>query len=265
MHYREILFDTTDHVGIVTFNRPDRLNAINRRLLEEVHDVFDRIPSSGVRALIFTGAGRAFCSGADLSPDAWDGVSIAAADTDAGLILETHLNPLVERWSALSVPVVTAINGGAAGAGCSLALLGDIAIAATEAYFLQAFAKIGLVPDVGSTWLLPRLVGTARARAMMLLADRIDAVTAKEWGMIYDTVGQEQLMPRAWEIARRLAAGPTVALGLIRQGIRQSLEVTLSESIAIERQHQRVAGLTHDYAEGVAAFNEKRLPRFQGR
>jgi 2-(1,2-epoxy-1,2-dihydrophenyl)acetyl-CoA isomerase len=265
MSYEYIRFDIAEGVARLVLNRPQTLNAVHRPMLDEVLHAFDRLRTGGeARVLLFTGAGRAFCSGADLSPDAWDGKSVAAPSVDAGRILETHLNPIIEQWYELPVPIVTAVNGAAAGAGCSLALAGDIVIAGRSAYFLQAFINIGLVPDVGSTWLLPRLAGRARAQAMMMLGERIGAQAALDWGMIYEVVDDGQLMGRAESLCRKLAKGPTQAYRLLRQGIRACLDSTLSEGLLVERRNQRLAGLTDDYREGVAAFVEKRAPNFKG-
>lgn len=265
MQYEHIRFDVDASIARLTLNRPQTLNAVHRPLLDEVLHVFDRIRSGEGRVLLVTGAGRAFCSGADLSPDAWDGKSVAAPSVDAGRILETHLNPIVEQWYDLPVPIVTAVNGAAAGAGCSLALAGDIVIAGRSAYFLQAFVNIGLVPDVGSTWLLPRIAGRARAQAMMMLGERISAERALEWGMIYEVVDDAQLIERADRMCQRLAKGPTEAYRLIRQGIRDCLDAPLGEGLRVERRNQRLAGFTDDYREGVQAFVEKRPPNFTGR
>ncbi|MFN7174683.1 MAG: enoyl-CoA hydratase-related protein [Thermaurantiacus tibetensis] len=180
-------------------------------------------------------------------------------------MLETHFNVLLERLFALPVPFVTAVNGAAAGAGCSYALAGDIIVAARSAYFLQAFVNIGLVPDVGSTWMLPRMVGRARATRMMMLGERIPAEQAYEWGMVSEVVDDAELMPRATEIARKLAKGPTRALALIRTGIRDCMDKTLTEALMVERRNQLEAGRTADFAEGVMAFLQKRPASFSGR
>jgi 2-(1,2-epoxy-1,2-dihydrophenyl)acetyl-CoA isomerase len=175
------------------------------------------------------------------------------------------LNPLLEQLFALPIPVITAVNGGAAGAGCSIALAGDIVIAGRSAYFLQAFVNIGLVPDVGSTWLLPRLIGRGRAMAMMMLGERVPAEQALDWGMIYQVVDDAKLMATATELAARLARGPTLAYALIRQGVRECLDRSLSEGLSVERRNQRLAGSTQDFNEGVAAFIAKRPASFQGK
>jgi 2-(1,2-epoxy-1,2-dihydrophenyl)acetyl-CoA isomerase len=224
-------------------------------------DAVDRVRDEGsARALLLTGAGRGFSSGADLAGVAASG----SGPLDVGKILESHFNPLLERLFALPVPFVTAVNGPAAGAGCSFALAGDIVIAGRSAYFLQAFINIGLVPDVGATWLLPRLAGRARAQAMMMLGERIPAQTALDWGMIYQVVDDTELLPTAQALAARLAKGPTRAYALIRQGLRDCLDKPLTEALMVERRNQRLAGRSTDFVEGVSAFLQKRPAEFTG-
>ena len=266
MTYQHILFDEADGVATLTINRPQALNALHVGVIAEMIDAVDRVRDEGTaRVLLLTGAGRAFCSGADLSGGgAGGGDRRGSGPVDAGKVLETHFNPLLERLFDLPVPFVTAVNGPAAGAGCSFALAGDIVVAGESAYFLQAFVNIGLVPDVGSTWLLPRLAGKARAQAMMMLGDKIPARIALDWGMIWQVVPDAELMATATTIAARLAKGPTRALALIRHGIRDALDQTLTETLTTERRNQRSAGRAGDFAEGVAAFLEKRPTRFTG-
>lgn len=265
MSFQTITLEISDNVATVTLNRPQSLNAIVPEMSDELLKVLDQItaPESTVRCLLITGAGRGFCSGADLA--AAGGIQVGDGPIDAGKILELHYNPLLERLMELPMPLVTAVNGVAAGAGCSLALVGDIAIAGSSALFLQAFVNIGLVPDVGSTWLLPRLVGKARAQAMMMLGEKIPAQTALEWGMIYKVVEDAELQATALDIAKKLAQGPTVAHTLIRTGVRRGLEMSLTESLQLERVNQKKAGQTADFAEGVAAFLAKRPAQFSGR
>ena len=264
MAYTNMRFDEADGVATLTLDRPATLNALTTALVEELIDAVDRVRDEGTaRCLLLTGSGRAFCSGADLAGGGATGSGGTLPDT--GHRLETHFNPLLERLFALPVPFVAAVNGPAAGAGASLALAGDIVLAAESAYFLQAFVNIGLVPDVGATWLLPRLVGRARAQAMMMLGERIPAVTALDWGMIWQVVPDAELTTTAQALAARLAAGPTQTYGLIRRGIRNAMDGSLTEALAIERGNQRTAGRTTDFAEGVAAFLEKRPARFIGK
>lgn len=270
MSYEHILFTEADGVATLTINRPQVLNALHTGVIAEMLHAVDRVRDEGTaRVLLLTATGRAFCSGADLSGGGAGGGADPAhlknRVPDAGKVLETHFNPLMERLFALPVPLITAINGVAAGAGCSFGLAGDIVIAAKSAYFLQAFVNIGLVPDVGSTWLLPRLAGKARAQAMMMLGERIKAETAFDWGMIYQVVDDEALMDTANALAARLAKGPTQAYALIRQGIRECMDVSMTQGLMIERQNQRVAGRTADFSEGVAAFLQKRPAQFSGK
>jgi len=260
MAYQHILFDVADHVATLTINRPAVLNALAQQTVAELTEAIDRLQDEEARVLLITGTGRAFSSGADLSAGFGD-----RSRRDIGLSLERGYNPLLERIAELPIPVVTAVNGVAAGAGCGLALTGDLVIAGESAYFLQAFVNIGLVPDAGATWLLPRLIGKARATQMMMLGERIPAATALDWGLIYQVVADDALAETAQALARRLAAGPTAAYALMRQGIARAATQSLTEALAMERVSQRAAGRTDDHAEGVAAFLEKRKPDFTGR
>lgn len=267
MAYQHILFSEANGVATLTINRPERMNALHVGVIAEMIDAVDRVRDEGTaRVLVLTGTGRAFCSGADLAGGgAGGGENRSSGPVDAGKVLETHFNPLLERLFALPVPFITVVNGVAAGAGCSYALAGDIVIAAKSAYFLQAFVNIGLVPDVGSTWLLPRLVGKARAQAMMMLGERIPADTALDWGMIYKVVDDADLAAAAAAIAAKLASGPTRSYALIRHGIRDSLDLSLTEALMVERRNQLQAGRTADFGEGVTAFLQKRPTAFTGK
>jgi 2-(1,2-epoxy-1,2-dihydrophenyl)acetyl-CoA isomerase len=244
-------------VATIRLNRPDSLNALNAAMVDELRHAVEGLTGSGARCLLITGEGRGFSSGADLAGG-------GGLPSDAGMALEKHFNPLVEALFALPIPVVAAVNGPCAGAGCSLALAADIVIAARSAYFLQAFVNIGLIPDAGATWLLPRLAGRARAIEMMMLGERIAAEKALEWGLIARVVDDEDLAHEAVALATRLAQAPTVALGLIRKLARHSGQLPLSEALAAERVAQRDAGNTADFKAAVLAFLQKRQAQFDG-
>ena len=266
MTYENISFEVNDGVGLLRFARPAAMNAINIPLLNEFNAALDAglEAAEPMRCLLITGEGKGFCSGADLAAAGGGLTASTGGKLDVGSVLQGYYNPLVERLMALPVPIVTAVNGPAAGAGCSFAILGDIVVASSSAYFLQAFVNIGLVPDVASTWLLPRLVGKQRAAAMMMLGERIPAAKALDWGLVYEVVEPDALMPRATEIATRLASGPTAALTLIRTGLRRAMEESLSQTLWMERVNQQQAGNSADFREGVAAFLEKRKASFKG-
>jgi 2-(1,2-epoxy-1,2-dihydrophenyl)acetyl-CoA isomerase len=245
-------------VATVTIARPDRLNALSGQTVDELRTAVEESGRSGARCLLLTGEGRGFSSGADLA-------SGGAPPDDVGASLEQHFNPLVEALFALPIPVVAAVNGPCAGAGCSLALAADIVVAGRSAYFLQAFVNIGLIPDAGATWLLPRLAGRARAMEMMMLGERIPAEKAFEWGLVARVVDDEALQSEAALLATRLAQGPTVALGLIRRLAREAGHKPLSEALAAERLAQREAGETEDFRGAVMAFLHKQPARFEGK
>ena len=259
MTYEHIRVETSPAaVATITLARPDTLNALSGRTVDELRAAVEESGRSGARCLLITGEGRGFSSGADLA-------SGGGLPEDAGEALEKHFNPLIEAIFALSIPVVAAVNGPAAGAGCSLALAADIVIAARSAYFLQAFVNIGLIPDAGATWLLPRLAGRARAMEMMMLGQRISADQAQQWGMISRVVEDEQLASEAVQLATNLAQGPTVALGLIRKLARDAEQLPLTEALVAERAAQREAGGTDDFKSAVMAFLQKQQPRFEGK
>ncbi|MEK0084867.1 2-(1,2-epoxy-1,2-dihydrophenyl)acetyl-CoA isomerase PaaG [Benzoatithermus flavus] len=248
---------------IITLNRPDKLNAFNEamhRALMEALDAAEADPDC--RALVLTGAGRGFCAGQDLG----DRMQVEDGEPpDLGATIEAAYNPLVRKLRALPFPTVCAVNGVAAGAGANIALACDIVLAGRSAKFIQAFARIGLIPDSGGTWTLPRLVGRARAMALAMLAEPVSAERAEAWGMIWKAVDDERLMEEAQKLAAYLATQPTVGLVLIRRALDASNTHTLDQQLDLERDLQREAGRTPDYAEGVRAFMEKRTPRFTGR
>jgi 2-(1,2-epoxy-1,2-dihydrophenyl)acetyl-CoA isomerase len=264
MAFENIRLELIEGVARLTLARPSALNALNRPMLRELLQALEVIGDEpAARVLLLRGEGRAFSSGADLA----SGSSAAGSPGfDAGAVLEEYYNPLIERMLNLPLPIVAGVQGPVVGAGCMIALTADIVVAARSAYFLQAFIQAGLVPDCGSMWLLPRLVGRARAIAMMMLGERIPAGTARDWGLIYEVVDDDgALEARLTDIAGRLASGPTRAYTLIRGGVRRALEISLSDALRIEREAQREAGNTTDFAEGLTAFRQKRPPRFTGR
>lgn len=259
MTYQTIIAERRGDVLVLTLNRPDRLNAASLGMADELSAALDAL--GGARAVLITGAGRAFCSGADLQAPRGDGAR-GDASFDA---LTRHYNPLMLRLAELPVPVVSAVNGPAAGIGCSIALAADFAVAARSAYFLQAFVNIGLVPDGGASWMLPRLVGRARATEMMLLGEKVGAERAAEWGLIHRCVDDDALMVEATALAERLARGPTVALGVMRRNLAAALDGTYADALHREAEGQRVAGNSADATEGGMAFLQKRGPEFKGR
>lgn len=256
-----VLIDDRGAWRVITLNRPDRLNSFNEAMHRALAQALDAAADPACRALLLTGAGRAFCAGQDLS-------DVAVTDgkaPDLGATLEKFYNPLVRKLRALDKPVVCAVNGTAAGAGANIALACDIVLAARSAKFIQSFAKIGLVPDCGGTYFLPRLIGDARAMGMALLAEPISAGIAEQWGLIWRAVDDEQLIKEAEALTARLAEQPTQGFALIKQALAQSATNTLDAQLDLERVLQRQAGCTPDYAEGVAAFIAKRAPIFSGR
>ena len=263
MGSQTILVEQQGGVTRLTLNRPDRLNSFNVEMHEALAAALVAIEADAAcRAVLLTGAGRGFCAGQDLADRA---VAPGGAAHDLGQTIETYYNPLVRRLRALPQPVVVAVNGVAAGAGASLALHGDIVLAARSAAFIQAFAKVGLLPDSGGTWLLPRLLGEARGRALALLAEPVSAEKAEAWGLIWKAVDDDKLMTEATALAQQLAAGPTLAYAAIKRAMQAAATNTLDQQLDLERDLQRKLGLSPDYAEGVRAFMEKRPPQFSGR
>lgn len=257
--YETILTERRGDVLVVTLNRPERLNACPPQMADEIGEALYGLGDA--RAVVLTGAGRAFCSGADLQAR---GVGAIGRGAGSHLVLTRAYNPLMAKLADLPVPVVSAVNGPAAGIGCSIALAADFVLAGTSAYFLQAFVNIGLVPDGGASWMLARLVGKARATEMMLLGEKIPAEKAADWGLIYKAVADDALMDEAMALATRLAAGPTVALGIMRRNLAAALDSTYAEAMAREATGQMIAGDSADALEGGIAFLEKRKPSFKG-
>jgi 2-(1,2-epoxy-1,2-dihydrophenyl)acetyl-CoA isomerase len=259
-----VLLEMTDGVAVLTLNHPETLNAFGLKLRQDMTDALDRIEAGPARCLLITGAGRGFCSGANLNdPDRVPRDRGAEARGEVKSDLQAWYNPTFLRLRALNIPVVAAVNGIAAGAGMSLALSADIKIAARSAKFLQAFARIGLVPDCGASFLLPRLIGAARSLELSLLAEPLPAETALAWGMINRVVDDGALMEEAMVMARRLANGPA-SLGMIRKLYWEGLENTYPAQLELEARMQTEAGLTADHTEGVTAFREKRQAQFKG-
>lgn len=258
MTYRTILYDLSDSVATITLNRPHRMNALTPELLGELADAVRAARAAGARALILTGAGDAFCSGADLVGDG------NGMPDDLGVLLDTHYHPAVQALADLDIPVISAINGPAVGAGLSFALAADIVLMARSTYLLLAFANIGLVPDAGATWLVAKSVGRTRALEMALLAEKLPADKALDYGLVTRVVDDENLAEETRAVAMKLARGPSIALGLIRKQVAAALDSALAETLGIERANQTRAGHTQDFRESVQAFAEKRKPEFRG-
>jgi len=258
-----ILVSQDAGVLAITLNRPDKLNAFNPEMHQLLRAALARAADeAAVRAVLLTGAGRAFSAGQDLSERE---VAPGAAPIDLSVSLGSHYNPLIRRMRELPKPIVCAVNGVAAGAGANIALACDLVLAARSASFVQAFAKIGLIPDSGGTWLLPRLAGSARAMGLALLGDRISAEVAEKWGLIWKVVDDAQLMKEAFSISKRLSEGPTKGYGLLKKALNASAGNSLDAQLDLERDLQREAGHSEDYREGVAAFLQKRAPEFKGK
>jgi 2-(1,2-epoxy-1,2-dihydrophenyl)acetyl-CoA isomerase len=262
MSEQPVLYSLADALAEIVLNRPARLNAFTLELHEGLARALDAAERDKARAILVTGAGQGFCAGQDLTERKLPG---PGESIDLRVFLHERYNPLIRRLRALPVPVVMAVNGVAAGAGMGFALAGDIILAARSARFIQAFVKIGLAPDAGSSYWLPRLVGPARARALVMTGDPLSAEDAASWGLIWKVVDDAKLIDEARTIARRLAAGPTAALTLTKRLLNASLDNDLDAQLDLERDLQFQAGHTRDYLEGVTAFREKRPPKFEGR
>lgn len=257
---KTLLVETQDGVATLTLNRPDKLNAMNRELSGELVSALRRLEKDdAVRAILLTGSGRAFCAGQDLA----EAIPKGTENPDLGAIVKAVYTPVIRGIRSIEKPVVAAVNGIAAGAGAQLALLCDIVVASPAASFVWSFTKIGVIPDTGGTFLLPRMVGLQRAAALTMLHDKVTAEQAREWGLVYKVA--DPVVDAAREIAGRLAQLPTRALGLTKRGFNQSLGLDLERAMAFEEDLQREAGLSGDYKEGVKAFLEKRQPVYTGK
>ncbi len=258
MSYENILVEIQDGVGVVKLNAPKVLNALSPEMVTELNQGIQDVLRSDARCLMLTGEGRAFCAGANLAAGGTERQQIP------GHVLESHFNPVMNTLRKMEIPMVTAINGPAVGVGMSFAVMSDYAVAAKSAYFLQAFANIGLIPDGGSTYILPRLIGWRRAVELSMLAERLPAETALEWGLINKVVDDEDLADEGLAIAKRLAAGPR-SLGLMRQAYWESLNNSYTDQLQLESDLQGVAGRSKDSVEGISAFLEKRPAQFTGK
>jgi 2-(1,2-epoxy-1,2-dihydrophenyl)acetyl-CoA isomerase len=263
MNYEQIRFETEGAIGRITLNRPDRLNSFTVQMHAELRDALARVAQdAGIRALLLTGSGRGFCAGQDLADRA---VAPGAAPVDLGESIENNYRPLVLALRNLPLPVVCAVNGVAAGAGANLALACDLVVACRSASFIQAFCRIGLVPDSGGTYFLPRLAGSARAMGLAMLGDRIPAEQAAAWGLIWKCVDDAELAPTVDALLAQLAQSSTRGLAAIKRAIHASADHSLEQQLDLERDLQRELGFGPDYREGVAAFLAKRAPSFSGR
>src|SRR5690554_2138975 len=265
MNYENILFETEGGIARITLNRPDKLNSFTVTMHNEVADAMGQVESavaqSTVRVLVISGSGRGFCAGQDLSQRVR---KEGEPPPDLGESLDKYYGPLVKRLRNLPAPVVIGVNGVAAGAGANLALAGDIVIAARSASFIQAFCRLGLIPDTGGTYALPRLVGHARAMGLALLGNKLSADQAQQWGLIWECVDDEALAGRLNDLALHFAQAPTKGLAFTKQALNQSLGNSLDQQLDLERDMMHELGQSRDYREGVAAFMEKRQPVFKG-
>ncbi len=263
MNYENILFEIADGIAKLTLNRPDKLNSFTQQMHEEVRDAMRRVNADpSVRVFVLTGAGRGFCAGQDLSDRA---VEPGAKGVDLGDSVEQNYAPLVLALRALPMPVICAVNGVAAGAGANLALACDIVLAAKSASFVEVFCKLGLIPDTGGTYFLPRLVGTARAMGMAMLGEKLTAEKAEAWGLIWKCVADEELAAETDKMARHFASAPTKGLAFTKQALYASPQNTLQQQLTLECGMMSELGNSEDYREGVAAFMAKRAPQFQGK
>ncbi|GAB3480252.1 2-(1,2-epoxy-1,2-dihydrophenyl)acetyl-CoA isomerase PaaG [Marinomonas epiphytica] len=262
MSFENILYSVDSGVALLSLNRPKALNSFNEAMHLDVQKALKlALKDPDVRALVITGEGRGFCAGQDLSDR---NVDPDAESPDLGLSIERFYNPLIKQLQNYPMPVICAVNGVAAGAGANIPLACDLVVAARSAKFIQAFCKIGLIPDSGGTWFLPRLVGVARAKQLALLGEPLSAEKALDWGLIYSVVDDDKVREEALSLARNLATQPTKGLAYIKRALNQSFDYGFNDQLELERDLQRLAGQTQDYREGVKAFMEKRTPEFKG-
>jgi 2-(1,2-epoxy-1,2-dihydrophenyl)acetyl-CoA isomerase len=262
MNYENILFDITDGVATLTLNRPDKLNSFTQAMHEEVRHAIHKVNADkSVRVFVLTGAGRGFCAGQDLSDRS---VEPGASPVDLGDSVEKNYAPLVLALRALPMPVICAVNGVAAGAGANIALACDIVLAAKSASFVEVFCKLGLIPDTGGTYFLPRLIGSARAMGLAMLGDKLSAEKAEAWGLIWKAVPDDELAAETASMARHFASAPTKGLAFTKQALYASPHNTLQQQLTLECGMMSELGRSDDYREGVAAFMEKRAPQFKG-
>ncbi|SEB97412.1 2-(1,2-epoxy-1,2-dihydrophenyl)acetyl-CoA isomerase [Pseudomonas saponiphila] len=262
MNFATLLFSIDQGVALVSLNRPEQLNSFTAQMHGELRSALKLVRNNPeVRVLLLTGEGRGFCAGQDLGER---NVAPGEAPPDLGQSIEAFYNPLIRELRDLPLPVICAVNGVAAGAGANLPLACDLVLAARSASFIQAFCKLGLIPDSGGTWLLPRLVGMARAKSLALLGNRLSAEQAEQWGLIHRCVDDDALRDEALRLARHLASQPTYGLALIKRSLNASLHNSFDQQLDLERDLQRLAGRSEDYREGVSAFMEKRSPVFKG-
>ena len=261
-NYETIRFEENDGIARITLNRPDNLNSFTSQMHQEVREVLRSLEQSTARVIVLTGAGRGFCAGQDLNER---GVAAGTQSVDLGGTVEACWNPLIRRLTNMPKPVIARVNGVAAGAGVSVALACDIAVAGRSAKFIQSFSAIGLIPDSGGSWILPRLLGQARALGLALTGEPLPAEKAAEWGLIWKCVEDEQLDAEVDRLAAKLAALPPLGLAAIKSIIRSTWERSLEEELVVERDEMRRLGYSEDYREGVAAFLEKRPAKFVGR
>ena len=266
MTFQDLLYAVENGVAVIRFNRPKALNAMTVALMEELNQALDAAASDpAVKVIVLTGEGRGFSTGADLASSMAKPPLDAEGRLDLGGVLDRHYNPLILKMRSLPKPIIAAVNGVAAGAGANLALMADLTIAARSSYFLQAFVNVGLIPDAGGTWILPRSIGPQRAMGLMLGGERLAAEQAQAWGLIWEVVDDEQLMPHTLSVAQRLAEGPAIAIERIKRAVHAAADNDLAQQLDLESKLQRDCGRSQDFMEGAMAFVQKRKPNFKGR